>query len=381
LPIDWRKPRHRFHAIQAVRQRQQIGLRLIQGERMAIPKLKDIAEATGLHTMTVSRALRNVGRMRPETRQRALDAACKLGYRPNAAAAAMRTGHTGCIVLISSTRPQAPLLPPPVLAAILEAVAGHGGFLAHAAFAGNGAEAGAAPMPALLRRHMAEGVLLNGTQDAPPQLEDFLRRNGLPAVWMNCKRSSNAVYPDDAGAARKATAQLLALGHARIAFVRPAPEPGRHPPDSQSSVADRVAGYGEAMRQADLPPEVLALPRHWDQWDKPIASRLGPLAGVLVDPARRPTALITCSDGPVMLGLLNGLGLQVPGDVSLVSFSGSASPAVEQMVSRVPLPCEAMGRKAVAMLFQMIESGTREVPAIALPYGEIASLHTVRKLG
>ena len=67
---------------------------------MAIPKLKDIAVATGVHEMTVSRALRNVGRMRPETRQRVLDVARTMGYRPNAAAAAMRTGHTGCIAMI-----------------------------------------------------------------------------------------------------------------------------------------------------------------------------------------------------------------------------------------------------------------------------------------
>ncbi len=342
---------------------------------MAISKLKDVAAATGLHKMTVSRALRNVGRMRPETRQRVLDAACKLGYRPNAAAAAMRTGRTGCIALFSSMRPQASHLPLPALAAILEAVAGNGGFLAHAALPGRADAADAARLPWLLSRHMAEGVLLNCTQAAPPHFEEFLRRTGLPAVWMNHKRSANAVYPDDAGAARKATAQLLALGHTRIAFVRPERASGHY------SVADRAAGYEAAMRQAGLQPDVLALARGWDQWDKPIASRLGPLAGVLGDPARRPTAVITGSDGPVMLGLLHGLGLRVPDDVSLVSFSGSASHAVEQMVSRVLIPFEAMGRKAVEMLFRMIESGTRDLPAIALPYGEIASLHTVRKLG
>ena len=48
---------------------------------MSIPKLKDIAAATGVHEMTVSRALRNVGRMRQETRQRVLEAALKLGAR------------------------------------------------------------------------------------------------------------------------------------------------------------------------------------------------------------------------------------------------------------------------------------------------------------
>ncbi|HNW58592.1 MAG TPA: VIT1/CCC1 transporter family protein, partial [bacterium] len=36
------------------------------------PSLKELAAAAGVHAMTASRALRNTGRMRPETRQRVL---------------------------------------------------------------------------------------------------------------------------------------------------------------------------------------------------------------------------------------------------------------------------------------------------------------------
>ena len=348
---------------------------------MAIPKLRDIAVATGVHEMTVSRALRNVGRMRPETRQRVLDAARKMGYRPNAAAAAMRTGRTGCIAMISGPRLQVSHLTPSAMAVIIDAVTSHGGYLAHAAVPDPVDVADAATLPRLLGRHMAEGLLLNYTHDEPPQFEEFLQRNALPAVWMNHKRRLNAVYPDDFGAARKVTEQLLALGHKRIAFVRLVRETDMHLHAEHYSVVDRIAGYESAMRQAGLRPDVLVFSRHWDQWEAPIESRLKPLAKVFRDPVRRPTAVIIYNDGPVLLALLQKLDLRVPEDVTMVSFSSFATHAVEQMLSCVPIPFDTLGRMATDMLFQMIESGQKEAPAISLPYGEIASLHTVRKIG
>lgn len=344
---------------------------------MIIPKLKDLAAATGLHEMTVSRALRNVGRMRQETRQRVLDAARQMGYRPNAAAAAMRTGHTGCIVLISCPRPAtAPHLTPDLLSAMIATVTAHGGYLAHAMIPGDDL-ADATALPRLLNCHMAEGVLLHDTPEELPRFEEFLQGNGLPAVWLNHKRKYNAVYADDFGAARKVTEQLLALGHTRIAFVRLA----RGSDGAHFSLTDRAAGYEAAMQQAGLRPEVLVFDGHWDQWTKPMASRLAPLARVFSEPSRRPTAVIVPHDGPVLLGLLQQLGVRVPEDVSLVSFTGSAAYTVEQMVSGVLLPMEALGRTAVEMLFRMIETPRTDlIPSICLPYDEIASLHTVRKL-
>lgn len=348
---------------------------------MVIPKLKDIAAATGMHAMTVSRALRNVGRMRPETRQRVLEAARTMGYRPNAAASAMRTGHTGCIAMISSPHLHVSYFTPNVMEVIIAAVANHGGYLAHATIPSDVDVSDTTTLPRLLSRHMAEGVLLNYTHDAFPHFDDFLQRNGLPAVWMNHKRRTNAVYPDDFGAARKVTEQLIALGHKRIAFVRLVRESDMYRNEEHYSVTDRLAGYKAAMQQAGLRPDELVFSHHWDQWNESIESRLQPLAKIFCDPARRPTAVIIYRYGPVLMGLLQKLGVQAPEDVSVVSFTGYAAHAVEQMLSWVPVPGETMGAHAVEMIFQMIETGKKELPSISLPYGEIASMHTVRRVG
>ena len=65
--------------------------------------LKDIAKLANIDTGAVSRTLRNhpeAQRLRPETRQRIIDIANKLGYKRNTLASAVRTGFLETIAVI-----------------------------------------------------------------------------------------------------------------------------------------------------------------------------------------------------------------------------------------------------------------------------------------
>lgn len=55
--------------------------------------LKQVAQATGVNVSTVSRALRNHGRIPPATRQRIQQAAQQLGYRPDPVLASLASGQ------------------------------------------------------------------------------------------------------------------------------------------------------------------------------------------------------------------------------------------------------------------------------------------------
>jgi DNA-binding LacI/PurR family transcriptional regulator len=65
---------------------------------------KDIALEAGVSQMTVSDVLQNRprGRVKPETRQRILDVACRLGYQPNIAAQALRSRQSRIIAYVTS---------------------------------------------------------------------------------------------------------------------------------------------------------------------------------------------------------------------------------------------------------------------------------------
>src|SRR5215218_1516362 len=73
-----------------------------------IPTLRDVAQLAGVAFSTASDALAGKGRVAPGTRERLLEAAKKLGYRPNLSARNLRLARTGALGLYlprrSSTR-------------------------------------------------------------------------------------------------------------------------------------------------------------------------------------------------------------------------------------------------------------------------------------
>src|SRR6266705_7055970 len=64
--------------------------------------IKDVAEAAGVSTATVSRVLSNGLHVRPEVRERVLAEVERLGYRPNLVARSLRSQHSNMIGLIVS---------------------------------------------------------------------------------------------------------------------------------------------------------------------------------------------------------------------------------------------------------------------------------------
>src|SRR5438045_9132445 len=64
--------------------------------------IKEVAEAAGVSTATVSRVLSNGLHVRPEVRERVMAAVERLGYRPNLVARSLRSQQSSTIGLIVS---------------------------------------------------------------------------------------------------------------------------------------------------------------------------------------------------------------------------------------------------------------------------------------
>ena len=64
------------------------------------PTLRDVAKASGVSEMTVSRALRNTGDVSDETRQRIVRAAADLGYIPNRIAGALASRSVNLVGVV-----------------------------------------------------------------------------------------------------------------------------------------------------------------------------------------------------------------------------------------------------------------------------------------
>jgi DNA-binding LacI/PurR family transcriptional regulator len=331
--------------------------------------LQDIADHLQVSRMTVSKALRGVGTLRPETRQRVLETAQAMGYRLNSSARAMRSKRTGAVALIMSSMADGrSRLASEMLHGINLALAERNMHLVMAELP-DALLTSRAQLPAVVRDWAVDGFLLNYTHKIPQGLAELIDLHAIPTVWMNTDQPNDCVRPDDRGGAAEATRRLIALGHRRIAYAcwdisehysRPA----------------RLAGYRQAMRDAGL-----------DASELPSAVNIGPgEATTRVEHLRleaqhraaqieralrasdRPTALLCYgrSEALAAAQVAARVGLRVPEDLSILGIDVRPIESGLQFISTALIPTTAVGSRAVQMLMDKIAD-----PALALPPAEL----------
>jgi LacI family transcriptional regulator len=321
--------------------------------------LSKLAKELGVSTMTVSRALRGVGRIGEETRKRILTAARRHRYRPHALARAMRCGRSGCVALFIGASPDRSVLPPQLAIGIDEALTARGLYLAVARLPEHGL-ADTDSIPRLLGESVADGMLVNHAHNAPPELIAQLCEHRVPCVWINARRPHDCVHADDRAAARRATQTLIDLGHRRIAFANHAQSRADDQPDDPAA-QERYQGYAMELSAAGLATHRIY--RH------PLVRFVEMWRSFLSVPAnQRPTAVLAHSRftaHPILLAAAQ-LGLQIPRDLSLISFDEEPTTEFEFPLSAMILPHRQIGQRAVEMLCTRIDDPEQPLPSIAV---------------
>ena len=174
----------------------------------------------------------------------------------------------------------------------------------------------------------------------PSTLPAYIQHAGLPAVIINEASSAGiiAVQPDDAGGTRLAIDHLRALGHRRIAYVGPWTTTGHF------SERLRHDSYAEVMAEAG---------------GSPCCTLTSPAAlrSALVDSRHRPTAILTYSDRIAfeVMPVIRELGLEIPRDVSVVTFNNpDAAALVTPPLTVVDVPTRHLATTATHALLGLI---------------------------
>ncbi|HAI10773.1 MAG TPA: hypothetical protein DCM28_03655 [Phycisphaerales bacterium] len=329
---------------------------------MAQVTLKQIALDADVSEMTVSKVLS--GRYQP-TQRRAIQRAehirkiaMKLGYQPNAAAKAIRSGRFGAISLLMSVKPYRGALFSKMLIGITDTLAERDMKLTMARLADDQLT-DAAKLPMFLRETCCDGMLVNYTDDVPEQMVDLIDAHRLPAVWVNTQREHDCVSMDDLNASSHATQQLIELGHKQIAYVDYTHGPTKVNP--HYSVAYRREGYEQAMREAGLPSRQI---RCQEGRLVPANKRVALSRSWLSRPDR-PTAVVCYGPSNEALPIMHAammLGLDVPRDLSLITFGENHVELLGPSIGMMIQPTEMMGRHAVEMLIQKIANPTQNMP-------------------
>ncbi|ASN53414.1 LacI family DNA-binding transcriptional regulator [Sinomonas sp. R1AF57] len=296
---------------------------------------KDVARLAGVSTAVVSYVVNGSKNVSPATAAKVRDAIAVLGYRPNAAARALKLGSSEMLGMI------VPDATNPFFAALSHAVEVVAAERGYALLIANSAGSLATE-----RRHLGnfagrrlDGVFLSSVL-FEPDLRD-LEAAEIPAVLLNHSTESpgfDSVGVDLRGGAKLAVEHLVEHGHRKIGLIMGT--------NTGGDLDAREVGWREAIEAAGLQAGPVMR--------GPFSREGGYQAGRwLLNEADRPTAVFASSDLQAV-GLLlacHQAGVRVPEDLAIVSFDGS--PEAEYSwppLSTVAQPVEEMARAAVEAL-------------------------------
>ncbi len=312
----------------------------------------DVAARAGVSQPTVSLVLSGNPRARvaQETRERVLEAARELDYRPNLLARGLvqrRSYALGVII---------PDLDNPIFTEVVsgaERVAAEEGY---AVLLCDARVTSPARHLEALQARLVDGVILDASTAATIP-EEML--TGLELVLVDEPAGRWLGVASDALAAGSTAAEhLLALGHRRLAFIGPA--------SSAYTFRMRERGFVQALRDAGVAltsPHLRRVP----------ASVAGGQEGMreLLAQHHRPTAVF-CANDLVALGALKAClvaGVAVPGEISIVGCDDiEMARVVTPELTTVMVPARGIGARAARLLLQQLDGGgARAISSRPLP--------------
>jgi DNA-binding LacI/PurR family transcriptional regulator len=319
--------------------------------------MKDVAAAAGVSQSTVSRILNDVPVAIPvsdRTRERVLELARELGYRPHPFARALRGAPS--MLLGAIVRDITDVF----FASAIEALSIEARARGYSVVLGTArAEADEAlALTAVLEARQCDAIVLLGDLRDEPRLVDDLRRARIPvvALWHG---SHAAPFPsvsvDNRAGIRAALDHLHALGHRRVAFCG-------H--ESLLDVDERRAAFEERAAELDMEAR-RDLVRHTENT---FAGGEAALSELLALP-EPPTAVLAATD-VIAIGLIHAAyerGVRVPDDLSVVGFDDvPLAAAVVPGLTTVRMPVADMVGAAVERVVDgAAEEGVEAPPPFA----------------
>jgi LacI family transcriptional regulator len=323
-------------------------LTVMSSRRSPAPTLADVAADVGVSQATASRALADSPLVNENTRRRVWEAAERLRFQPNRLARSLRRGATMAVGLVV----------PDVAASFyatalksaqdtLEAAGYHVLVLSTGRAAGRERDA-----LRTLRAHQVDGLLVATSGG----YEDI----GVPAVFFDnvpALAGAGAVAMDNEAGLRLLVEHLASHhGHRRIAYMGPPEALGTDAVDLLQGVGrERLEAFRAAVGRAGLalPPEYVrtSSATRFEEDARAAARELA----ALPEP---PTAMVAGTDTHAT-GLLRGLreaGMDVPGDVALVSFDEPVSAdLLDPPMTSLDRHDAELGRIAAATLLRSLQ--------------------------
>ncbi len=324
-----------------------------------------MAAEAGVSPTAVSFVLngRDGGNIAPETKKRILETAERLGYEPHHVARSLRSQTTRSIGMVTDEVASSPF-GGRMLAAAAERAESAGHIMLvmdlHSRFDGE-----AAAIHELERRQVDS--LIYATMGF--RLLTAKPATQLPLVLLNCTAQQDdelSVFPDDVAGAQGALNHLADLGHRRVAMLGGGWDPLASPME-QGNISGPIRrdAFVAAAKERGVEAGVSELGWRINDGYRAAMSVLD------VPSERRPTGLFAITDRVAMGAMLAAarLGLDVPGDVSIIGFDDEDwfADCTVPPLTTMALPHLRMGDEAAAMALDAAAGRTITERRRALP--------------
>lgn len=271
--------------------------------------IKDVARELGIHHVTVSRALRDTGSVKKETREQIKKKANELGYKPNRLAQNFRNKKSNVLAVV------VPDLRPNFFSKFVSDfmnIAQEAGYSVMIFQSSENVELQNKIIDSLIE-YRVTGVVASVTKDTEHVNHfDILREENIPYVFFD-RAPKNAkatqVLVNNFQGAYDAVIALINSGKRRIAYI------STH--YQHSIFRDRLAGYKQALKDNHLP------------YRKELVIKGGfymndgfEQAKMLMSLNEKPDGILAVRDeiGIGAIKYFKKIGLQVPEDIAVIGF-------------------------------------------------------------
>lgn len=317
--------------------------------------LKDVANALGVHSSTVSRALDPATRhlITAEVAARIQLAARELGYRPNALASSLRTRRsmTVGVVVPDITNP----VFPPILRGIEDRLA-EDDYISMIVNSDSDLRRESTLIDTLRARGV-DGLILASAQRDDPAITRAVDE-GIPVVTVNRKVDDPAVSSvtnDEDTGVRLAVQHMIDLGHREIAHIAG--------PQLLSTGLMRHQAFIKAIKAAGLGPEraPIAISTAFNEAE-------GERCAKELLASRAPFSAIVCANDRLAIGALEALrdaGLRCPDDISVSGYNDMPfADRIALPLTTVRIQKRAAGARAAAILIEQMGKAPEQRDAV-----------------
>ncbi len=310
--------------------------------------MQEVAKKAGVSKATVSRVLSGKGYTSEETKERVYKAIEETGYRPNLLARNLATSKSQCIGLVVTNTLYTGSYFSELLSQAAKRLEANGRQLI-LVDGKHSAEEEKAAIDFLLDLR-CDAIIIYPRFLNVDEMDALVEKHKQPIMVMNRKlrkHQSHCICCDHHGASFMATQHLIERGHRDIAFITGSM-------DSPTAI-DRLAGYKAALTASGLSVRDALIA--YGKW----SPASGAQAAENLLSAALPFSGLVVSNDDMAIGAmktLNGAGLTVPGDVSIIGFDNIATaPFLQPALSSIKDPVSEMINEVIERLISMLDGG------------------------